>query len=327
MAATTIPRPRYYAHSLVWNVSTLAWEAMTQTSGGGGGDASAANQVIGNASLSSINGKLPAALGANGGLKIEAVASGTAVPISAASLPLPTSAATETTLGTRLSESDFDTKVGSLTEAAPASDTASSGLNGRLQRIAQRLTSLTAVFPTTLAVNSGLKDASTLRVVLATDQPALTNKLLVTPDSVALPANQSVNVNQAAGTALDGNSGLKSAGTIRVVLATDQPALTNKLLVTPDSVALPANQSVNVNQFGGSAVATGTGASGAGIPRVTVANDSNIIVTPPTLTKGTQGVTGFSTQDLKDAGRNQCNFFHAAPIITTVAEVMQTLTG
>lgn len=63
-------------------------------------------------------------------------------PVSAASLPLPTGAATETTLGTRLSESDFDSKIGSLTEAAPASDTASSGLNGRLQRIAQRLTSL-----------------------------------------------------------------------------------------------------------------------------------------------------------------------------------------
>lgn len=50
--------------------------------------------------------------------------------------------ATETTLGTRLSESDFDTKTGSLTETAPATDTASSGLNGRLQRIAQRLTTL-----------------------------------------------------------------------------------------------------------------------------------------------------------------------------------------
>lgn len=61
---------------------------------------------------------------------------------------LPTGASTETTLGTRLSESDFDTKTGSLTEGAPASDTASSGLNGRLQRIAQRLTSLIAQFGT-----------------------------------------------------------------------------------------------------------------------------------------------------------------------------------
>ena len=36
--------------------------------------------------------------------------------------------------------------------------------------------------PATVDTNSGNKSASTLRVVLATDQPALTNKLLVTPD-------------------------------------------------------------------------------------------------------------------------------------------------
>jgi hypothetical protein len=87
------------------------------------------------------------------------------------------------------------------------------------------------------------------------------------------------NVTQFSGTAADTNSGLKSAGTLRVVLATDQPALTNKLLVTPDSVALPANQSVNAAQFAGTNASTGVGASGAGIPRVTVANDSNILAT------------------------------------------------
>ena len=70
--------------------------------------------------------------------------------ISAASLPLPTGAATETTLGTRLTESDFDTKTGALTETAPGTDTASSGLNGRLQRLAQRLTSLIAQLPAAL---------------------------------------------------------------------------------------------------------------------------------------------------------------------------------
>lgn len=82
-----------------------------------------------------------------------------------------------------------------------------------------------------------------------------------------------VNITQVGGTNIDTNSGVKSAGTVRVVLATDQPALTNKLLVTPDSVALPANQSVNVNQFGGNAVVTGVGPSGSGIPRVTNSRD------------------------------------------------------
>lgn len=47
--------------------------------------------------------------------------------------------------------------VGGVTETAPASDTASSGLNGRLQRVAQRLTSLIALLPTSLGGSGGLK--------------------------------------------------------------------------------------------------------------------------------------------------------------------------
>jgi hypothetical protein len=43
---------------------------------------------------------------------------------------------------------------GAVTEAAPSTDTASSGLNGRLQRIAQRLTSLIALIPSNLTVTS-----------------------------------------------------------------------------------------------------------------------------------------------------------------------------
>lgn len=55
--------------------------------------------------------------------------------------------------------------IGSLTETAPASDTASSGLNGRLQRIAQRITSLIAQLPASLGPKAG---ASSLSVVEAT---------------------------------------------------------------------------------------------------------------------------------------------------------------
>lgn len=52
----------------------------------------------------------------------------------------------------------------------------------------------------------------------------------------------------------------------------------------PVSGTVTANQggapwSQNVTQFGGVNVSTGTGASGTGIPRVTVANDSNILAT------------------------------------------------
>lgn len=52
----------------------------------------------------------------------------------------------------------------------------------------------------------------------------------------------------------------------------------------PVSGSVTANQggapwSENITQFGGVALSTGTGASGTGIPRVTVANDSNILAT------------------------------------------------
>lgn len=62
------------------------------------------------------------------------------------------------------------TDLGGVTETAPASDTASSGLNGRLQRIAQRLTALIALLPTSLGQKA---KAGSFAVTLASDQDAL----------------------------------------------------------------------------------------------------------------------------------------------------------
>lgn len=64
-------------------------------------------------------------------------------------------------------------------------------------------------FPTAVDVNSGSKSNSTLRVVLATDQPALTNKLLVTPD---LPSGASTAAKQPA----LGTAGSASADVISI---------------------------------------------------------------------------------------------------------------
>src|SRR5690349_4495191 len=59
-----------------------------------------------------------------------------------------------------------NTNLGGVTETAPATDTASSGLNGRLQRIAQRLTSLIALLPTALGRNA---DAASFSTALSTE--------------------------------------------------------------------------------------------------------------------------------------------------------------
>jgi hypothetical protein len=89
--------------------------------------------------------------------------------------------------------------IGSLTETAPATDTASSGLNGRLQRVAQRLTSLIALLPAALGAGGGLK---------------------VDGSGTALPVNGTVGASNFPAT-VDTNSGAKSASTLRTVHATD----------------------------------------------------------------------------------------------------------
>lgn len=63
--------------------------------------------------------------------------------------------------------------IGNVNETAPASDTASSGLNGRLQRIAQRITSLIALLPTSLGQKTS---ANSFAVTVASDQSALPTK-------------------------------------------------------------------------------------------------------------------------------------------------------
>lgn len=61
---------------------------------------------------------------------------------------LPAGAATEATQTTQ------NARIGDVVEVAPGTDTASSGLNGRLQRVAQRLTSLIALFPASIGRKS-----------------------------------------------------------------------------------------------------------------------------------------------------------------------------
>lgn len=124
---------------------------------------------------------------------------------------LPTGAADAATLATRLSETDFDAKAGALAETAPASDTASSGLNGRLQRIAQRLTSLIALLPASLGLKA---DAASLSVGLSTEQRAILAAVSTETTLVAASAK------------LPASLGLKAdAASLSVGLSTEQRAI------------------------------------------------------------------------------------------------------
>lgn len=109
--------------------------------------------------------------------------------ISAAALPLPAGAAAESTLAamsaklpavlgqaakaSSLSAAlsfENEAQLGATNEVVPVSDTATAGINGRLQRIAQRLTSLIALLPASLGQKTM---AGSLAVTIASDQAAL----------------------------------------------------------------------------------------------------------------------------------------------------------
>ena len=137
-----------------------------------------------------------------------------------------------------------DTVAGALTETAPTTDTASSGLNGRLQRIAQRITSLIALIPTALGQGTM---ATSFRVVLPSDQASIpvaatlaaeTTKVIGTVNVAAAQTIAATNAGifatqatlqagtaeigkLAAGVAEIGN--VKNSGTFAVQLATNTP--------------------------------------------------------------------------------------------------------
>lgn len=79
--------------------------------------------------------------------------------------------------------------------------------------------------------------------------------------------------------------GASKAGTLTGLLIGQQTMANSLACVLPsDQSAIPVSQGgspwgANVTQFGGSAVATGTGTGGLGIPRVTVSSDSNMLAT------------------------------------------------
>lgn len=99
----------------------------------------------------------------------------TAWKVDGSAVTQPVSGTVTANAGTNLNTSALVTETndaarqGGVTETAPTTDTASSGLNGRLQRIAQRLTSLIALLPASLGQKTM---AGSLAVTLASDQPA-----------------------------------------------------------------------------------------------------------------------------------------------------------
>lgn len=134
---------------------------------GSPGDAAAANSTDDN-TLVALAKKMVAQLA--GTLTVTApVGSATAANQATEIVSLASIDAKLTTLN--FSTDTLESALGIVTETAPASDTASSGLNGRLQRVAQRITSLIALVPASLGAKTA---TASFAVTLATDDAAVT---------------------------------------------------------------------------------------------------------------------------------------------------------
>lgn len=184
----------------------------------------------------------------SGALTVESTVVSSTLPTGASTSALQTSGnASLTSIDTKLTsqataanQTTELTRIGDVVETAPASDTASSGLNGRLQRIAQRLTSLIALLPTSIGTKTSV---ASLSVVIASDQAAIP----VSVGSSALPTGAATGANQTLQLAQETNINTVLGITSDAVATTDTGtfsliALTKRIAqnITTMSAKLPA---------------------------------------------------------------------------------------
>jgi hypothetical protein len=121
------------------------------------------------------------------------------------------------------SDDDLQAKIGPTNETVPDVDTAPSGLNGRMQRIAQGLTSLLALLPSSIGQKAA---AGSISVTMASNQAAIVvsgpltdtqiraSALPVSAASLPLPSGAASAANQATGNASLASIDGKLGGTI-----------------------------------------------------------------------------------------------------------------
>lgn len=153
---------------------------------------------------------------------------------------------------------------------------------------------------TTTATNAGVLGAGVLRMTIATDDEInddLDNIRIAVEvlDNIAHTRNEVFGESAAMGCEFDDTAPVAATegnvspcrisvnrnlySTIRDAAGNERGAnvnASNELNVSAAVTSFPDNEPFNVAQFGGSAVVTGTGAGGAGIPRVTISNDSSL---------------------------------------------------
>lgn len=175
-------------------------------------------------------------------------------------------------------------EIGIVTETAPATDTASSGLNGRLQRIAQRLTSIIALLPASLGQKA---KAASLAVTLASDQDALPitdNAGSLTIDAAAIPTSAGQKARASSlGVTLSTEDVTALAPSVAIPTSAGQKARASSLGVTLSTEDVAALRAVTAGTGTLSSVASSASsvtilASNSSRKRFSVYNDSTQIL-------------------------------------------------
>lgn len=166
---------------------------------------------------------------------------------------------------------------------------------------------------------SGTFFQATQPVSLATNTPDVTDRagrLLGQVTNAGTFAVQSAATLQA-GTAIAGKFGIDQT----------TPGTTNAVSVTNASLAVTGTffQATQPVSLATNTPTLQTGSTTA-VTQATAAN-LQATITPQTLTKGTQGAVGITTQDLKDAGRNAVHYYTIIPVLTSATDTLQSLTG
>lgn len=199
------------------------------------GAATSANQATEITSLSSIDGKLPATLGQKAmaaSMAVVVASDQSAIPVSVASLPLPSGAATAANQATEIASlASIDGKV-STSAKQDTGNTSLASVDGKLAnaygsaagalRTAAQIGNASAVAD----FNAGVTGAQTLRVSanILRDGTALSYNLGASDaNSLRVAANVGF-----AGTAASVSSGATDSGTQRVILASNSPGVAGK---------------------------------------------------------------------------------------------------
>lgn len=202
-----------------------------------------------------------------------------------------------------------DVTLGVTTDAAVGD--ANGTVNAHLREVAKKLDASIAV------TGSG-----NFTVV----QPTGTNLHAVLDTTSTTAVTQATAANLNAAVVGTGTAGAAAGG----VLTIQGVAAMTKLLVTPDSVALPANQSVNVAQMNGVTTTMGNGVAGTGVQRVAIASDNTAFSVNATLAAGTAqigSVTTWAGGTLKQGGTAAMTGTTSTSVITGTASNNLYITG